>query len=306
MEKSVVITGGAGGGGRLLAQRLLDAGYRVHTVDKNPARLPEAVTHHRVDVRKRGFDDVLRRVRPWGVVHLARLHRLDATSEERHRVNFEGTVHVFEVAVAAGVRKIVFPSRHTIYGALPDQPLFLSEDHPPAAGRTYPEVQDLVAADLYASAQLWKQLDREVVVLRPVNILGPNTENLFCRYLRQRRVFTVAGFDPLYQVLHEEDFVTALRASLEPGVRGVFNVAGHEPVPLHVVVEQSGALRVPLPESLIGIFGGRLGFARVPKGAVDYLKFACTVDATAFQQATGFAPEISLADTLTSVGQPRT
>jgi UDP-glucose 4-epimerase len=305
MEKSVVITGGAGGDGRLLARRLLDAGYRVHTVDKKPAGLPAAVTHHSVDIRKRGFDDVLRTVRPWAVVHLARLHRMDATSEERHRVNFEGTVHVFEVAVSAGVHKIVYPSRHTVYGALPDQPLFLTEEHPPAAGRTYPEIHDLVAADLYASAQLWKQLDREVVVLRPVNVVGPTTENLFCRYLRQRRVFTVAGFDPLYQVLHEEDFVTALCLSLQPGLRGVFNVVGHDPVPLHVVVEQSGAARVPMPEALIGVLGGRLGFARVPKGAVDYLKFACTVDGSAFRKATGFSPDVSLADTLSSVQPAR-
>ncbi len=296
-----MITGGAGGSGRLLAAALLAEGWDVHTVDRVSGRLPEGVTQHRADVRKRSFDDVLRTVQPWAVVHLARLHRLNATPEERHRVNFEGTVHVFEMAVAAGVQKIVFPSRHTIYGALPDQPLFLTEDHPPAAGRTYPEIQDLVAADLYASAQLWKQLEREVVVLRPVNLVGPAQDNLFCRYLRQSRVFTVAGFDPLYQVLHEDDFVTALTLSLKPGLRGVFNVAGHDPIPLHVVVEQSGASRVPMLEPIIGMVGGRMGFPKVPRGAVDYLKFACTVDGARFVEETGFVPGKSLEETLASM-----
>ncbi|MEZ4221363.1 MAG: NAD-dependent epimerase/dehydratase family protein [Polyangiaceae bacterium] len=306
MEKRVVITGGAGGSGKLLAVRLLAEGWEVHCVDKKRGSWPEGITGHQLDVRKRGFDDVLRRVHPWAVVHLARLHRLDASSEERHRVNFEGTVHVFEMAVAAGVEKIVFPSRHTIYGALPDQPLFLTEDHPPAAGRTYPEIQDLVAADLYATAQLWRHMGREVVVLRPVNLVGPNMDNLFCRYLRQPRVFTVAGFDPLYQVLHEADFTAALALSLAPGLRGVFNVAGHEPVPLHVVVEHAGGVRFPLPEPLIELVGGRLGFPRVPRGAVDYLKFACTVDGSHFQQTTGFSPIKTLTETLDSMAPSAT
>lgn len=298
----VVITGGAGSSGRLLVRRLVTRGEQIHVVDRNASESGNDGAHvHRVDVRKRGFEEVLRTVCPWAVVHLARVHRLQADAAERHRVNFEGTVHVFDSAVATGVKKIVFPSRHTVYGALPDQPQFLTEDHPPSAGRTYPEIQDLVAADLYASARLWRHPEVDVVVLRPVNIVGPTVENLFCRYLCARRVFTVAGFDPLYQVLHEEDFASAVELALAPGLRGVFNVASTDTVPLHVIVEESGAPRVPVPEPMIRALRGRLGFSRIPAGAIDYLKYPCTVDGSQFAAATGFAAAHDLETTLQSL-----
>ena len=301
----VVITGGAGASGRLLAARLLAGGHELHLVDRAaPTAVLDGVIYHRADVRKRGFEDALRKVKPDALVHLARLHRLQADAAERHRVNFEGTVRVFEVARSAGVRKLVFPSRHTVYGALPDQPQFLTEEHPPSAGRTYPEIQDLVAADLYASGQLWRHPELEVVVLRPVNVVGPTVKNLFCHYLSQERVFTVAGFDPPYQVIHEDDLSHALELALAPGLRGVFNVAGPDTVPLHVIVEESGAARVPVPEPLIRWLGGRLGFASVPRGAIDYLKYPCTVDGGAFVAKTGFSLRHGLGDTLRSLRKP--
>jgi len=244
---------------------------------------------------------VLRRIKPFGVLHLARERRFSVDAAERYRVNFEGTTRVFELAKAAGVKKIVFPSRHTVYGALADNPAFLTEDHPPTAGRTFPEIQDLISADLYASAQLWRHPDLEVVVLRAVNVLGPTVETLLTRYLSPKRVFTVAGYDPVYQVLHEDDLGRAFELALEPGLRGVFNVTGPGEVPLHVIVEESGADRFPMPEPVIKLVRGRLGFARIPQGAIDFLKYPCTVDGSRFEKATKFEPAHNLRETIRSL-----
>lgn len=298
-ERTLLVTGAAGSIGRLAIDHLARCGFRVHAVDKKPlGRVPAGVEAHVADIRKRGFDDVLRKVHPRALLHLARERRFTVTQAERYRINFEGTTRVFEVAMEAGVKKIVFPSRHTVYGALPDNPGFMTEDHPPTAGRTFPEIQDLVAADLYACGALWRRPEVEVVVLRPVNVLGPSLNTLFSRYLSPKRVFTVAGFDPIYQVLHEDDLALAFELALRPGLRGVFNVTGPGEVPLHVIVEESGAQRVPLPEPLIKLVRGRLGFARIPQGAIDFLKYPCTVDASRFAKATGFSPRHNLRETI--------
>jgi UDP-glucose 4-epimerase len=300
--RSVVVTGAAGSVGRLLVEHLAGRGFAVHAVDKRPVpRLPEGATGHVADIRKRGFDDVLRKVQPEAVLHLARERRFSVSASERYRINFEGTARVFELALGAGVKKLVFPSRHTVYGALPDNPSFMREEHPPAAGRTFPEIQDLVAADLYACAMLWREPKTDVVVLRPVNVLGPTVNSLFTSYLSPRRVFTVAGYDPMQQVLHEDDLAAAFEHALAPGLRGVFNITGSGEAPLHVVVEESGADRVPLPESVIKLVRGRLGFARIPQGAIDFLKFPCTVDGSRFAKATGFIPGRNLRETLRSM-----
>ncbi len=300
--RTVVVTGGAGSIGRLAVDHLSHCGLSVHAVDRREHERPApGVEVHVADIRKRAFDDVLRKVRPDAVLHLARLRGFEASAQERYRVNFEGTTRLFELCVAQGVKKVVFPSRHTVYGALADNPAFLSEEHPPTAGRTFPEIHDLVSADLYASAMLWRHPSLEVVVLRPVNVLGPGMNTLFARYLSSKRVFTIAGFDPVQQVLHEDDLALAFELALRPGLRGVFNVTGPGEVPLHVVVEESGAARFPIPEPLVKLFAGRLGFARVPQGAIDFLKYPCTVDGRRFVHATGFAPRHNLRETLRSM-----
>ncbi len=306
MSDSVLVTGAAGSVGRIAVRQLTRAGHRVIAVDRRkPDYLPSGASRHQLDVRKRGFDDLLKRERPRALVHLARISSFEVPAAERHRVNFEGTVRVFEAALAAGVKKLVLLSRHTVYGALPDQPQFLGEEHPPSAGRTFPEIHDLVAADLYAAGMLWQHPEAEVVVLRPVNTLGAGANTLFSRYLMQPRVFTIAGFNPLYQLLHEDDLGVAVELSLASGVRGVFNVTGPGDVPLHIIVEECGARRVPLPEPVVRLVRGRLGFPSIPQGAVDFLKYPCTVDGSRFQQATGFAPTHTLPDTLADMRERR-
>jgi len=294
-RKSVVVTGARGSYGRVVVPYLARQGYRVIALDRSPwPDVPRDVEFHQVNILKRGFDDVLRRSNATALIHLALIHRFSDTRASRYRVNFEGTARVIERAAAHGINHLVFGSRATVYGALPDQPEFVDEAHPPAAGRMFAEMQDLVDADLYASSALWRHPELELVILRFVNVLGPSVNTLLQRYLAGRRVFTVAGFDPLYQVLHERDMARALELALTPGLRGVFNVTGPGAVPLHVLIDETGATRVPIPEPLVRLLKGRLGFPNIPDGAIDFLKYSCTVDGTRFRDATGFEPEVGL------------
>lgn len=304
--RTVIVTGASGSFGRVSVRWLAQQGHTVHAVDLQESEaLPSGVDIFQLDVRKRGFEDLVRRVQPDAIVHLAMVRRFGKAAEERHRINFEGTAKVFDVGLRNHVKKMVFVSRATVYGALPDQPQFVTEEHPPAAGRTFPEIQDLIAADLYVSQMLWRHPDVETVLLRPVNVLGPTVRTLLNRYLGRKRVFTVLGYDPMQQVLHEDDMGLAFERALEPGVRGVFNVTGPGEVPLHVLIQEAGASAVPVPEALIAVIKGRLGFPEIPLGAVEYLKFPCTVDGRRFVEATGFSPRHDLVDTLRSVPRRR-
>lgn len=300
---ALIVTGALGSFGRIAVRWLAaHTSDEVHAVDVRETPPGDTqVPYHRLDVRKRGFEDLVRRTKPRAIVHLAMVRRFGFDAAQRHRINFEGTAKVFEVGRRLGVDKMLFCSRATVYGALPDQAQFVSEEHPPSAGRTFPEMQDLVAADLYVSQMLWRYPDVETVLLRPVNVLGPSVRTLLNRYLGRKRVFTVLGYDPMQQVLHEDDLGLAFEHALSPGVRGVFNVTGPGEVPLHVLIEEAGATGVPLPETVIGAIKGRLGFPKVPAGALEYLKFPCTVDGSRFREQTGYAPRMSLVETLRSV-----
>src|SRR5690606_14515233 len=211
------------------------------------------------DVRKRPAADVFRVHRPDVVIHMATVTHFNASAEQRYRVNLRGTQAVFRYCEEFGVKEAVFVGRHTIYGAAADAPLYRNEDEPPLAVSTFPELADLVAADLYASRALWTQKQMRTVVLRIVYALGPSGRGTLASFLAGPRVPMSLGFDPLFHVMHEDDAAKAIVLAAESEIAGVFNVAGPPPVPLSILCKATGRKPVPLPAALLPRFLGRFG-----------------------------------------------
>ena len=83
MEK-VLITGIAGGQGRLLAQRLRE-NYEVCGVDRvGWDGAPRGVKVHVVDIRKKKFEDVIRTEMPTALVHLGFIRHFRPALSERY------------------------------------------------------------------------------------------------------------------------------------------------------------------------------------------------------------------------------
>jgi UDP-glucose 4-epimerase len=283
----------------MLAERLLERGHDVIGIDRRPFRdAPPGVEVHEVDIRKRPAEEVFRRVRPHAVVHMATVAHLVAQSEDRYRINLGGTRAVFEHSAAYGVEHVVFVGRHTYYGAASDSPLFHLEDEPPMGLASFPQLADLVAADLYAGSALWRYPQLATSVLRMVYTLGPTGHGTLATFLRGARVPTILGYDPLFHFMHEQDVVSALVVALEARPRGVFNVAGPQPVPLSVIIRETGRTNVPLPGPLLAAALGRFGLPRLPRGALEHIRYPITVDASAFTRATGFVHAIGEKDAM--------
>ncbi len=289
----VLVPGIAGRLGKLLATRLLEKGHDVIGIDRRPFReAPAGVSMFEVDIRKRGAEDVFRKVRPHAVIHMATVTHLIMQSEDRYRINLGGTRAVFEHSSTYGVEHVTFVGRHTYYGAAADSPLFHNEDEPPMGLASFPELADLVAADLYAGSALWRYPSFVTSVLRMVYTLGPTGHGTLATFLRGRRVPTLLGFDPLFHFMHEHDVVNALVTTLDQRPRGVFNVAGPQPVPLSMVIRETGRTNVPIPGFVFSNMLGRFGLPKLPAGALAHIKYPVTVDGGAFRKATGFAHTI--------------
>ena len=289
----VLVPGIAGRLGKMLAEKLISLGHDVIGIDRRPFRdAPPGVEMHEVDIRKRAAEDVFRRIRPQAVIHMATVTHLVVQSEDRYRINLGGTRAVFEHSNTYGVEHVVFVGRHTYYGAAADSPLFHNEDEPPMGLASFPELADLVAADLCAGSALWRYPTFTTSVLRMAYTLGPTGHGTLATFLRGARVPTLLGFDPLFQFMHEQDVAGALATTLDRRPRGVFNVAGPQPVPLSVVIKETGRTNVPLPEIVFTTMLGRLGLPKLPQGALEHIKYPVTVDGAAFKKATGFAHTI--------------
>jgi UDP-glucose 4-epimerase len=222
----------------------------------------------------------------------------------RHEVNVLGTKRVLEYAVAHGVKRVVVLSSGYVYGALPDNPSFMAEDHPLLAGRNYPEIRDLVEVDSLATAFMWQHPDIHTSILRPVPTLGYYSDNSIVNYLRGPRVVVMMGFNPMLQFMHEEDLVEAVAIALTRRLRGVYNVTGPGEVPLRVAIEETGGRPLALPEPVARPLLGRLfrlGLVRIPPGAIDYIKYPCTIAGDRFANETGFRPLFGLKESFRSL-----
>lgn len=284
-----LITGIAGAHAQLVALRLIDAGHEVLGIDVRPWQgAPRGVKIFQTDVRKRPAADVFRVHRPDVVIHMATVTHFNASAEQRYRVNLRGTQAVFRYCEEFGVKEAVFVGRHTIYGAAADAPLYRHEDEPPLAVSTFPELSDLVAADLYASRALWSCKSMRTVVLRIVYALGPSGRGTLASFLAGPRVPMVLGFDPLFHVMHEDDAAKAIVVAAQSEIAGVYNVAGPAPVPLSVLCRATGRQAFPMLEGMVPRFLGRFGLPKLPRGAIAHLKHPVVVDNSAFVAATGF------------------
>jgi len=294
----VLITGISGALGRLVAARLAEKGHEVLGIDVRPwYHPPDGVRVFQGDIRKRPAEDLFRTQRPEALVHMATVTHLTHRSSDRFRINLGGTQAVFEHCHAYGVKQAIFVGRHTYYGAGPDTPLYHGESEPPMAVHTFPELSDLVAADLYAGSALWRYPELDTAVLRLCYTLGPLRQGTLAAFLRGPRVPTVLGFDPLFQFMHDYDAARAIVLALEPArttdkpLRGVFNVCGPPPVPLTVLIRETGRRTLPLPEPLLRPMLGRLGLPQLPKGALEHVKYPIVIDGGAFRRITGFEYE---------------
>jgi UDP-glucose 4-epimerase len=284
----VLVPGAAGAIARKLAVTLRERGHEVVGIDRR-AWPGAPIEFHEVDLRKRAAEDIFRKVRPHAVVHMATVTSLVVPGEERYRINLGGTRAVFEHARTFGVEHCVFVGRHTFYGAGPESPLVRTEDDPPLELYRFPELADLVAADLYAASALWRFPQLTTTVLRVCYTLGPSGHGTLAAFLRGARVPALWGFDPLFQFMHEDDVVDAIALTISARKSGVFNVAGPQPLPLSIVVRRAGRKRVPLPEVALRAALGQFGLPHLPAGALSHLKYPIVVDASAFRAATGFA-----------------
>jgi UDP-glucose 4-epimerase len=302
-DESVVVTGVVGRLGKRVV-RLLHRMVRVIGVDRRefPDR-PKDVTHLRIDLRRKKMRDVFRAGNVRAVVHLGVMHDPRASANEHHSWNVVGFGKMLESMAQFGVKKLVVLSSASVYGPRPDNPQFLAEESPLLGSQDFSEIRDLIEVDMLAQSFFWRHPSCETVILRPTHILGA-VKNAPSNYLRLPVVPTLMGFDPMIQVIHYDDVARAVVMALRPGARGIFNLAGPEPVPLSRVLKMLGRPRLPIPHGaarsmLSELFRYRLSSFPAPE--LDHIRYVCMVDDRRARDALGYAPRHGLRDTVFSV-----
>lgn len=305
-SKPVMVIGACGAVGRILIRSLLDEERAVIGVDRRRWRgeLPDGLDLHRIGLNKRPFEDLFRLYKPEKVAHVGLVSSPRISMEERYEHNVVGMQRVVRLCGNYDVRRLVVLSRGSVYGADLRNPVLLREDAPLRGSSRHSGLRDIVDADILAQSLAIRRPSLSIAVLRPANVVGLHVRNTMVGYLRLSLVPTLLGYDPMLQLIHEDDLVSSIRLALESGAPGVFNIAGPGAAPISVLIRETGGRAVPL---LLPFFGPAIeslwnrGVSPAPLPHVDYLRYPCLLDDRRARKVFGYRPELNLATTLRSL-----
>jgi UDP-glucose 4-epimerase len=285
---TIAITGLASFIGRRLAERLLrrEPGLRLVGLDvRRPHRLEGRIRFHRVDLTDPSagiqLAEVFARERVDVVVHAAFRSNPAPDLEYDHELETIGSLHLLHACVAVKVKRLVVASSTMLYGPRPDNPNYLTEAHPLRGHPAAHNVQNRVEVESMLADFCARHASIEVTVLRPGWIMGPDYWDPVRRYLSRQVVPTLLGYDPLMQLVHEDDCLHAFEcATLDPHP-GVFNVVGQGVAPLSTLLSSVGKRSLALPTPLLyrlRYYPSQAQTGDAPAGFYDYLRYLWVAD----------------------------
>lgn len=201
------------------------------------------------------------------VIHLAFVVLPDDPDAPAVReTNIEGARRVLQAAAASGVRKVIYTSSVAAYGAVPGNPLVLTEEAPCRGSEnerdfyyayTKAAVEGIMEEFSRAHPEIVVTRFRSHILVGPRVLEGSAQLRLLAGLGRPSRSFW--GFRPvgpngrLVQYTHEDDLAQAVRHALHHDMPGAYNIAG-EPLDLESYLRSKGK-----------------SFRRVPWAAADTL-----------------------------------
>lgn len=327
----VVVTGATGNVGSALVPLLADdpAVREVvgvarrppeHAPGPGPAAGPAKTTYRALDVGADILDEVMAGAD--AVVHLAWLFQPTHHPTETWRANALGSIRVFEAAVAAGVRTIVYSSSVGAYS--PGPGLTVDEAWPTHSVPTAAYGREKAYVERVLDAVEARNPDVRVVRLRPGFMFqrasGSQQRRLFAGPLVPRPLLRQVHRSRLpvlphpaglrFQALHTGDAARAFQAALTGEARGAFNLAADPVIDGPRLGEVLGARPVAVPRSLVRgalATGWHLRLVPAEPALLDLVLSLPTLDSSRARAELGWQPTVSgtdaLAEALAGMGE---
>ncbi len=315
-KKVVLVTGVAGYWGRQVANQLiasassqpqdaLPGGLNAHVIGVDiepPEPEIEGLDFIQADVRNPLLIELLRTESVDTVCHLAFTESIRPT-ESSFDMNVMGTMKVLGASAEAGVGKVILKSSTSVYGARPTNPAFLTEEHSLNGSRVYGTTRDRVEIEAFCNGFRRQVPEMTQTVLRFPSIVGPNVDTPMTRFLKQPWTPTLLGFDPLMQVIHEQDVAAALVHAIAEDAPGVYNVAAEGVLPLARLMALAGKFPIPVFHLFAYWGAGALAgsgsqLSRYIPIELDYIRYPWVADLTRMRSELGFVPRYTAEEVL--------
>lgn len=299
-KKTVLVTGAAGSLAKRVIARL-HGKYNVIAVDfRRKVETDADIPSYKVDMHKRGFEDIFRAHKIDAVLHIGRIFAHESSRQNRYNANVLGSKKLLEMCRKYFVRQVIIHSTYYVYGASAYNPALLDEDAPLKASEVTQDLVDSVELESLANIYLWKHPELNITILRPCNVLGPGVRNSMSLLLSRSVAPVLMGFSPLMQFLHVDDMADAMVTAFEQNRPGIYNVAPDDWVAFQEAVTQCGCTRLPLfsvPPVLPKMISGVLNWnAFFPPYLINYFKYPVIIEGKLFRETFRWKPKRNLND----------
>lgn len=257
MALKILITGAAGDIGTRLTKQL-DILTESKEIDLYTTALTELSyesnsTHGVFDIRQIEFLDWVSEIKPDVIIHLASIIKLPdgMTEQEAFDIDVKATESLLKCAVNNSVKKFAVTSSGAAYGYWPDNPEWLTEEHPVRGNDDYfySRHKKCVEKLLESYRKDYPQLKQ--VILRPGTVLGPNFENPITSMFEKPNIMGIAGASSPFVIIWVDDLVQYLVEAALSDVEGVFNVAGDGTLTLKDIAKRLNKRYIAVPSCII-------------------------------------------------------
>jgi UDP-glucose 4-epimerase len=295
MGRRILVTGlGTFWGGRVAQALESDDGVDVIVgLDRSGPKIPlERTEFVRCDEEYSILARIVKAAHIDTIVHTFLV--VDSTqmpARRMHEINVIGTMNLFAAAAGAAstVRNVVVKSSSLVYGSDPHDPVWFTETTRRSSSPKTRVERNLVEVDSYVRDFAIDNPHVTVSLLRFSNVIGPTIVTPLTKALSLPVVPSVFGFDPRFQLVHEDDVIRAIVHVLDGHIPGIFNVTGDGLLPWSEIAHLCGKRTIPMPAIGTGLAVNplrRLG-VDLPDELLALLRYGRGVDNSRLK-ATGF------------------
>ncbi len=274
--------------------------FNVRGIDvaELPSEFMDSISFEKLDVRS---PDVERAMKGADIViHLAFVLNPPKDREVARSINLDGTRNVLSAAKKNKVKKVIVLTSASAYGAHPDNPLFMKEDHPLRGDLNYGfwYSEDKAVQDRITQTFAKENPEISVFIVRPVIVFGENVNNFIAQGFFNPPAVSILAKNIPFQFIHEIDVARAIVLMAESDLQGPFNLSGDGVVTLKRAAEimNKPSLKVPYPLQVPMVnLMKRLGILdkNLPNAVLDFFRYPWVLDTTRAREELNFSAHLS-------------
>jgi len=254
MNKKILVTGGLGFIGSHLLEKFNDSNHQTFVIDNFSAsskyQASKKVKVYRQDISDPQVINLVVKLKPEVIIHLAADNRVTSTQAEALTSNVIGTFNLLEAGKRAGIKQFIFSSSAAVYGD--PEKLPIKETHPTRPISHYGLSK--LTGELYCHQY---QSDFTTSIFRFSNVYGPRQSSgseggivsiLIDRLLNKTKPIIYGGGRQTRDFIFVSDIIQAMISALNQPRSFILNLGSNQPTKIITLLKTISRLLKVSPE----------------------------------------------------------